>query len=146
MNDEKMNAKSVSEPFWPLATAAVGLAVAVFAVSMSIDWWGNTLYRSALVTALALIVVADIQVLRDHYRKKVEGIPKSDERLNIVVAYSSAYSFRGGILFMMALIFLHLFKVVAVDTVVALSASVFVMAGTYVGFHWYFERRGDIER
>ncbi len=146
MNDEKMNAKSVSEPFWPLAAAAVGLAVAVFAGSMSINWWGNTLYRSALVTALVLIVVADIQILRDHYRKKVEGIPRSDERLNKVIVYSSTYSFRGGILFMIVLIFLHLFKVIAFDTVAALSASVFVMAGTYIGFHWYFERKGDIER
>lgn len=132
------------EPFWPLLLVVAVLAVAVFTFSMSINWWGNTVYKSVLITALVLVIVADIQIVRDHYKKKVQGIPRSDERLDKIVVYASTYSFRVGILFMIGLIFLHLLNLIATDTVTALSASVFVMAGVYVVFHWYFDRKGDI--
>lgn len=133
------------EPFWPLITVASVLAVATFVISMSVDWWGNTVSRSAIITALVLILLADIQIVRDYRRKKAAGIPKSDERLDKVVVYAMAYSFRVGIFFMIVLIFLHLLKVLNMDLVVALSASVFVMAGAYVVSYWYFDKKGDAQ-
>ena len=133
------------EPFWPLFVVVAVLAVAVFTISLSINWWGNTVYKSVLVTAVVLVIVADIQIVRDHYKKKAKGIPRSDERLDRIVVYASTYSFRVGILFMIVLIFLHLLNMIAMDTVSALSASVFVMAGVYIVFHWYFDRKGDVE-
>lgn len=136
---------SEREPFWPLLLVVAVLAVAVFTLSLSVNWWGNTVYKSVLVTALVLMVVADIQIIRDYRKKKVQGIPRTDERLDKIVVYASMYSFRVGILFMSVLIFSNLFDVVATDTVTALSASVFVMAGVYFVFHWYFDKKGDVE-
>ncbi|MBU7013117.1 MAG: hypothetical protein HXS46_20745 [Theionarchaea archaeon] len=137
--------KEEPEPFWPLIITAAVLAVAVFVISMSIEWWGNTVLKSALVTALVLMVLADIQIIRDHRRKKTEGVPKSDERMEKMVVHASAYSWRVGIFFMMVLIILSLTKVITLDVVVALSVSVFVMAGAYFAFYWYFGRRGDVQ-
>lgn len=133
------------EPFWPLITVAAVTAVAVFVISMSVDWWGKTLYRSGLITAFVLMVMADIQMIRDYRRKKKAGIPKSDERLDRVVIYASAYSFRVGIFVMIVLIFVNLLKIVSTDAVEALSASVLVMAGSFFAFHWYFDKKGDVE-
>lgn len=132
------------EPLWPLLLVAALLAVTTFAISLSADWWGNTVLRSALVTALVLIVLTDIQIARNHYRKRVQGIPKSDERSERVGMCASTYSFRVGIFFMIALIFLHLSNVLAMDAVIALSGSVFVMAGTFLVSLWYFDRKGDV--
>jgi len=132
------------EPVWPLITVAAVVAVAAFTMSMSLDWWGNTVYRSALVTAFVLIILADIQIARDYRRKKARGVPKSDERLDRIVVYASMYSFRAGIICMIVLIFLHLLRILDMDTVGALSVSVFVMAGFYFAFHWYFDRKGDV--
>ncbi len=129
--NNKQKWKDEPEPLWPLLVAAALLAVATFAISLSVDWWGNTVVRSLLVTALVLIVLADIQIVRDHYRKRAQGIPKSDERLERGGMCASTYSFRVGIFFMIALIFLHLTKVLAMDAVAVLFASVFVMAGTF---------------
>lgn len=132
------------EPFWPLITVAAVLAVAAFSISLSLDWWGSTVYRSGLVTALILMVLADVQIVRDYRRKKARGIPKSDERLDRIVVYASTYSFRAGLICMIALIVLHLLRIVDMDVVTALSVSVLVMAGIYFAFHVYFDRRGDV--
>lgn len=137
--------KEEPEPFWPLITVVGVLAVATFVISLSVEWWGNTVYRSAIVTALVLVLLADIQMVRDYRRKKKAGIPKSDERLDKIVVYASTYSFRVGIFFMIVLIFLHLLKVLNMDVVVALSASVFAMAGAFFVSYWYYDRKGDVE-
>lgn len=142
MKDKK---ETEPESLWPLVTVAAVLAVAVFAISMSVDWWGNTAFRSLIVTALALITLADIQIVRDHHRKKQEGIPKSDERLERILVYASSYSWRIGIFFMIVLIFANLLSSYTMDVVVALSASVFIMAGAFFVFTWYFGRKGDVE-
>jgi hypothetical protein len=136
--------KDEPEPLWPLLTVVVVLAVATFAISMSVEWWGNTVLRSILVTALVLIVVANVQMIRYYRGQRTHDVPKSDERLDKIIIYASAYSFRAGILFIIVLIFANLLNVVTIDTVPALSASVFVMAGTYFAFHWYFDRKGDV--
>ena len=133
------------EPVWPLLLMVGVVVVATFGISMSVNWWGNTVLRSTLVTAFVLVILADIQIVRHHYRKKAAGIPKSDERLQRIVVYASTYAFRVGIIFMIVLILLHLLQVVDADVVVALSASVFVMAGTFFICYWYFDRRGDVE-
>ena len=132
------------EPLWPLITVVAVLGVAVFSISMSFDWWGNTVYRSALITAFILMLVADVQIVRDYRQKKAAGVPKSDERLDKIVAHASTYSFRAGIFFMIVLIVAHLVKVLELDVVVALSASVFIMAGVFFVTYWYFDRKGDI--
>ncbi|MBU7017404.1 MAG: hypothetical protein HXS44_07840 [Theionarchaea archaeon] len=132
------------EPVWPLLLVVGVVMVATFGISMSVDWWGNTVLRSGLVTALVLVILADIQIVRNHYRKKAAAIPKSDERLERIVVYASTYAFRVGIIFMIVLIFLHLLKVFDVDVVIALSLSVFAMAGTFFVFYWHFDRRGDV--
>jgi uncharacterized membrane protein YfcA len=137
--------KEEPEPVWPLLLVVGVVMVATFGISMSVDWWGNTVLRSALVTAFVLVILADIQIIRDHYRKKAAGIPKSDERLQRIIVYASMYAFRVGIIFMIVLIFLYLMKVLNADVVVALSLSVFVMAGTFFVCYWYFDRRGDVE-
>lgn len=131
------------EPLWPLLTVAGVLAVLTFVISMSVEWWGNTLLRSTLVTALILMLLADIQMICHYYREKARSLPKTDERLERVVTCASAYAFRAGIFFMIVLIFAQLFGVLTVGTVAGLSASVFVMAGAYFVFHWYLNRRGD---
>jgi uncharacterized membrane protein YfcA len=136
-------AKEEPEPFWPLITVAAAVAIATFVMSMSLEWWGNTVYRSVLITALVLMVLADIQMIRDYYRKKRAGVPKSDERLDRIVIYASAYSWRVAIPFMIALVILNLLKV-SMDPVVALSASVLVMAGAFFVFYWHFNRKGDV--
>ena len=136
--------KEESEPFWPLIITAAVLAVAVFVISMSIEWWGNTVLRSVLITAVVLMVLADIQIARYYRRKKAEGVPLSDERLEKMVIYASAYSWRVGIFFMIVIILLDLARVIALDVVTVLSASVLVMAGAYFAFYWYFGRKGDV--
>lgn len=136
--------KEESEPVWPLITVAAVVAVAVFATSLSIEWWGNTVLRSVLITAVVLMVLADIQIARYYRRKKAEGIPISDERLEKMVIYASAYSWRVGIFFMIVIVLLDLARVITLDVVAALSASVFVMAGAYFVFYWYFGRKGDV--
>ena len=136
--------KEESEPFWPLIITAAVLAVAVFVISMSIEWWGNTVLRSVLITAVVLMVLADIQIARYYRRKKAEGVPLSDERLEKMVIYASAYSWRVGIFFMIVIILLDLARVIRLDVVTALSASVLVMAGAYFAFYWYFGRKGDV--
>ena len=139
-----MNDTTEREPFWPLITVVAVLAVATFSISMSLDWWGSTVSRSGLMTALVLMVLADVQMLRDYRHKKARGIPKSDERLDRIVVYASTYSFRVGLICMIALIVLHLLRIVDMDVVTALSVSVLVMAGIYFAFHLYFDRRGDV--
>ncbi|MBU7048396.1 MAG: hypothetical protein HXS54_18345 [Theionarchaea archaeon] len=133
------------EPVWPLLLVVGVVMVATFGISMSVDWWGNTVLRSGLVTAFVLIILADIQIVRDHYRKKAAKIPKSDERLERIVVYASMYAFRVGIIFMIVLIFLHLLRGLDADVVVALSLSVFAMAGTFFIFYCYFDRKGDVK-
>lgn len=137
--------KEEPEPFWPLIITAAVLAVAVFVISMSVEWWGNTVLRSVLITALVLMVLADIQIARYYRRKKAEGVPMSDERLEKMVIYASAYSWRVGIFFMIVIILLDLARVITLDVMAALSMSVFVMAGAYFAFYWYFGRRGDVQ-
>jgi len=137
--------KEEPEPLWPLLTLVGIVAVAVFAISMYIEWWGNTIPRSVLVTALILMLLADIQMIRHYRRERAQNVPKSDERLDRIVIYSSAYAFRVGIFFMIVLIFAHLLEVLTMNTVVGLSASVFVMAGSYFVFHLYFNKRGDVK-
>ncbi len=137
--------KEEPEPFWPLIITAAVLAVAVFVISMSIEWWGNTVLRSVLITAVVLMVLADIQIARYYRRKKAEGEPMSDERLEKMVIYASAYSWRVGIFFMIVIILLDLARVITLDVMAALSMSVFVMAGAYFAFYWYFGRRGDVQ-
>ena len=133
------------EPVWPLLLVVGVVMVATFGISMSVDWWGNTVLRSGLVTAFVLVILADIQIVRDHYRKKAAKIPKSDERLERIVVYASMYAFRVGIIFMIVLIFLHLLRVLDADVVITLSLSVFAMAGTFFIFYWYFDRKGDVK-
>jgi hypothetical protein len=132
------------EPLWPLLTVAGMLAVLTFVISMSVEWWGNTVLRSTLVTALILMLLADIQMIRHYRRERAQSLPKTDERLEKIVIYASAYAFRAGIFFMILLIFAHLLELFTVDTVLGLSASVFVMAGAYVVFHFYFTKKGDV--
>ena len=136
--------KGESEPIWPLITVAAVVAVAVFASSLSIEWWGNTVLRSVLLTAVVLMVLADIQIARYYRHKKAAGIPISDERLEKMVIYASAYSWRVGIFFMIVIILLDLARVITLDVVTALSASVLVMTGAYFAFYWYFGRKGDV--
>ena len=137
--------KEEPEPFWPLIITAAVLAVAVFVISMSIEWWGNTVLRSVLITAVVLMVLADIQIARYYRHKKAAGIPLSDERLEKMVIYASAYSWRVGIFFMIVIILLDLARVITLDVATALSTSVLVMAGAYFAFYWYFGRRGDVQ-
>ncbi|MEA1993872.1 MAG: hypothetical protein U9N35_05705 [Euryarchaeota archaeon] len=137
--------KEEPEPLWPLLTVAGVLAVLMFVISMSFEWWGNTILRSALVTALVLMLLADIQMIRHYHRERAQNVPKSDERLDRIVIYASAYAFRVGIFFMIMLIFAHLLEVLTMDTIAGLSASVFVMAGSYFVFHLYFNKRGDVK-
>ncbi|MGD2248834.1 MAG: hypothetical protein PVF58_10555 [Candidatus Methanofastidiosia archaeon] len=135
-----------SEPFWPLVTVTGVIGIAVFVISVSVNWWGGTVVRSGLVTALVLMLVADIQMVRYHIKKKAYNIPASDERLDKIVVYASAYAFRVGIFFMIVLIFLDLLHVLNLGTVVALCVSVFVMAGVYFVFHVYYNKKGDVIR
>jgi len=141
--DKKM--KEEPEPLWPLLTLVGIVAVAVFAISISIEWWGNTVLRSTLVTALILMLLADIQMIRHYRRERAQNVPKSDERLNRIVIYASAYAFRAGIFFMIVLIFAHLLNFITMDIVYALCTSVFVMAGSFFVFYWYFNKRGDVK-
>jgi uncharacterized membrane protein YfcA len=136
--------KEEPEPIWPLLVVAAVVAVATFVSSMSFDWWGNTVFRSALVMCVVLMLLADIQMIRHYRRDRKKDVPKTDERLDRLVVHAMATSFRVGILFMIALIFANL-TIVTMDVVIALSVSVFVMAGTFFVTYWHFNRRGDVE-
>lgn len=133
-----------AEPIWPLLLVAATLAVATFSLSLSVEWWGNTVYRSALICVLVLTVVADLQLVRNHY-KKTGGMPKSDERLDKVIVYASAYAFRVGICLMVVLIFLQVLTATRVNSVAALSVTMLVMTGSYLASSLYFERKGDVQ-
>ncbi|MBU6998190.1 MAG: hypothetical protein HXS41_12850 [Theionarchaea archaeon] len=132
------------EPMWPMLVVVAVIAVATFVGSMSLDWWGNTVFRSTLVTCVVLVLLADIQMIRHYRQNRKRDVPKTDERLERLIAHAMAHSFRVGILFMTALIFANL-TLVTMDVVIALSLSVFVMAGTYFIAYWYFNRKGDVQ-
>lgn len=135
--------KEEPEPIWPLLVVAAVVAVGTFVGSMSFDWWGTTVFRSTLVMCVILVLLADIQMIRHYRRDRKKEVPKTDERLDKLVAHAMAYSFRVGILFMIALIFANL-TIVTMDVVIALSISVFVMAGTFFVTYWHFNRKGDV--
>ncbi|MGC1120360.1 MAG: hypothetical protein WBA22_04625 [Candidatus Methanofastidiosia archaeon] len=136
--------KEEPEPIWPLLVVVAVVAVGTFVGSMSLDWWGNTVFRSTLVMCVVLVLLADIQMIRHYRRDRKRDVPKTDERLDRVVVHAMAYSFRVGILFIITLIFVNL-TIFTMDVVIALSVSAFAMAGTFFVAYWHFNRKGDVQ-
>ncbi|MBU7015002.1 MAG: hypothetical protein HXS52_07960 [Theionarchaea archaeon] len=136
--------KEEAQPIWPLLLVAGVIAVGTFVGSLSLNWWGNTVLRSTLVMCVVLVLLADVQMIRHYRGRRNKDVPITDERLDRLMVHAMAHSFRVGVLFMIVLIFANL-TVITMDVVVALSGSVFVMAGTYFVSYWYFDKKGDVE-
>jgi archaellum biogenesis protein FlaJ (TadC family) len=125
---------------WIMAAAV--LAVITFTVSTSMEWGGNTVERSAALTALVISLVGAGSAVWGYFSRKAADIPEHDERIDTITMRAVTYSFQIGIIFMVGLIWVFTF-LHNMSAVLALSASVLVMGLAFLVFRWYLNRRGD---
>lgn len=123
---------------------AAALAVAAFVISMSVDWWGDTVFRSAVVALLVLILLADIQIARDYYRRKAIDEPKRTLEMYETIEDVVGCSFSICIFTLFMLYLMH-FKGLERDKAVAASVFYFILIQLYFILLMYSVRknRGD---
>jgi hypothetical protein len=119
------------------------LALLTFGISLSRGWEIHSMERSLALSALVATMVAICALIWMYYQRKAAGIPETDERIDKINLYAFSYSYRVGIVFMIVLTWAAIFfKNAAVFY--SLCASVFVMTGSFLGFRWILDMKGDV--
>ena len=108
----------------------------------------NLLWPLVTMGIVAIGILVGVFVVWRKLEDRKSGFPAQDERTKRITGKAAYYAFYIGLYFMVALMLANLvvqefLGLPALDAGYALVASILVQSLTYLGLHWYFDRKGD---